>query len=469
MKKFPENFLWGAAMSAPQTEGHSLRHGKSASTWDYWFEKTPEKFHALQGPAETSNIYEFYAEDCARMKEIGLNSIRTSIAWTRLLPDGKTINEEAVTFYRSYFQAMHDNGVQPIINLFHFDMPMWLMDKGGFETRASVDAFTFYAKTAFELFGDLVSKWTTFNEPIVHVECGYLYQYHYPAIIDFKKAIQVGYNTLMAHVKAVAALRAVQPNGEIGILLNVSPAYARSDSAEDLQAKEDYELLNIKSFMDPVIKGEIPQKLIDLLRKHELLPATHSEDKALIRDYCVDFIGLNYYQPRRVQAPYKPSVMVQMPEDLYEPYDWPDKRINPYRQWEIFPAALFDVAIIMRDEYNNIPWFVSENGMGVADEERFIGPNGMVEDDYRIQFMQEHLLYLHKAIAAGSNCFGYHTWTFLDCWSWLNGYRNRYGFYRVDLTNNFARKLKKSGLWFKTVTEQNGFVPTNVSENDRTF
>jgi len=465
MKKFPDNFLWGAAMSAPQTEGHSLRNGKSASTWDYWFETSPEKFNDLQGPSMTSNVYEHYAADCARMQAIGLNSIRTSIAWTRLLPDGKTINDEAVQFYRSYFQAMRDHGVMPIINLFHFDMPMWLMDKGGFENRESVEAFAFYAQTAFELFGDLVQKWTTFNEPMVHVECGYLYQYHYPAIIDFKKAIQVGYHTLMAHVVAVQALRTVAPASEIGILLNVSPAYARSEDEADAQAKEYYEVLNTKSWLDAVVKGAIPTKLIALFEEHDLLPTTEAGDRALIAAHTVDFIGLNYYQPRRVQAPPGKVNVVRMPEDLYAPYDWPEKRMNPYRGWEIFPEALYDVALIMRDEYDNIPWFVSENGMGVADEERFMNEDGVIQDDYRIEFMQEHLAYLHKGIAAGSNCFGYHAWTFLDCWSWLNGYRNRYGFYRVDVTDNYARTVKKSGVWFKAVADANGFADVeNINE-----
>ncbi|XUB57093.1 6-phospho-beta-glucosidase [Enterococcus sp. DIV0724b] len=188
MKKFPEYFLWGAATSAPQSEGYSSLNGKSPSTWDKWYEMNPEKFQKNQGPEHTSMMYETYVEDIKRMKEIHMNSFRTSIAWTRLLPDGKTINQEAVDFYRNYFSELRSNGVKPIINLFHFDMPWWLMEKAGWETRESVDAFAFYANTCFELFGDLVERWTTFNEPVVHVECGYLYGYHYPAIIDLKKA-----------------------------------------------------------------------------------------------------------------------------------------------------------------------------------------------------------------------------------------------------------------------------------------
>jgi len=456
MKQFPENFWWGAAASAPQTEGASETGGKSPSTWDKWFEKCPEKFDQGIGPKVTSNVYEHYREDVRLMQAMKLNSYRTSIAWTRLLPDGKTLNLQAVAYYRDYFQTLLDHGIQPIINLFHFDMPWWLMEKGGWETRKSVTAFAYYAKTAFEQFGDLVRHWTTFNEPIVHVECGYLFQYHYPAVVDFKRAIQVGYHTIMAHVKAVAAFRELGLPGQIGIILNLSPAYAKSEAPDDLKAKEQADLLNSKSFLDPVVLGAFPEKLVQLLKEHDLLPVTKPEDQALIKANTVDFLGLNYYQPRRVQAPLSLAKPAKMPKDLYRHYDWPAKKMNPYRGWEIYPDALYDVALMIRDEYGNIPWFVSENGMGVAEEERFADEAGIIQDDYRIQFITDHLEALHRGLAAGSHCFGYHLWTFVDCWSWLNGYRNRYGFYRVDLERDLQRIPKKSSFWMRDVIAKNG-------------
>ncbi|GGC79861.1 glycoside hydrolase family 1 protein [Enterococcus wangshanyuanii] len=455
MKKFPNSFLWGAATSAPQSEGHSSLNGKSPSTWDKWYELAPEKFQKDQGPEHTTNMYEFYKEDVKRMKDIHMNSFRTSIAWTRLLPDGKTINQEAVEFYRAYFEELNVNGVKPIINLFHFDMPWWLMEKGGWEVRESVDAFAFYAKTCFDLFGDLVEYWTTFNEPMVHVECGYLYGYHYPAMNDFKKAVQVGYHTLMAHTMAVKMFRDGNYSGEIGIILNVSPCYPRSESTKDRQAAEIADLLNTKSFLDPAVLGTIPKKLIDRLAENQLLPVTATTDLKEIEMNTVDFIGMNYYQPRRVKAPEHVNHPAISPEDFYDHYDWPDKKINPYRGWEIYPEALYDVAMMIKNEYKNIPWYVSENGMGVAEEERFMDESGMIQDDYRIEFMEEHLEQLYKGIEAGSNCFGYHSWTFIDCWSWLNGYKNRYGFYQLDLETG-QRRLKKSGLWFKERIDHNG-------------
>lgn len=456
MKHFPKNFLWGTAMSAPQTEGQNLSFGKTATIWDHWFKTAQEKFYQDQGPEITSDVYGHYLEDCRRMQAIGLNSFRTSISWARLLPDGRTINPEAVAFYRQYFLAMLDHGVEPIINLFHFDTPMWLMTRGGWENRDSIDAFAFYARTAFELFGDLVDKWTTFNEPLVHVECGYLYQYHYPAVVDFKRATQVAYHTLLAHKAAIKAFREVTQTGKIGIILNISPTYPKSEAKEDMLAAFRSDLLNTRSFLDPAVLGTIPDELLVLLKENELLPETKAEDHKLIENNIVDFIGLNYYQPRRVQAPKVTRMPAQMPADFYQPYDWPKKKLNPHRGWEIYPKALYDVAMMMKENYHNMPWYVSENGIGVAAEETFMNADGEIEDDYRIAFMKEHLSYLHQGIREGSNCFGYHAWTFVDCWSWLNGYKNRYGFYRLDLATR-ERSMKKSGRWMKQVSENNGF------------
>ncbi|MGR3741893.1 glycoside hydrolase family 1 protein [Companilactobacillus sp. DQM5] len=456
--QFPNDFMWGSATSAPQTEGHSLENGKSYSTWDKWFELNPEKFNDNQGPKNTSMMYEYYSEDIEHMKKLGLNSFRTSIAWTRLLPDGKTINQEAVRFYRDYFTKMIKNNIRPIINLFHFDMPWWLMEKGGWENPKSSDWFEFYAKTCFEQFGDIIHDWITFNEPLVHVECSYLNGFHYPAIHDFKKAIAAGYNTLLAHAKAVRTFKKnhYEKDSRIGIILNLTPAYPKSDDKKDKLASRRADLLNIYSFLTPALKGEVNIELINLLKKYNLIDDQNIiYQPEIIKFSEVDFLGINYYQPLRVQAPLTEKKVIKDPTDLYENYIWEDRRVNPYRGWEIYPNAIYDIAKTI-DKLTDKPWFISENGMGVANEERFIDNSGIIKDDYRINFMKEHLVQLHKAIDEGVNCIGYHTWTFIDCWSWLNGYKNRYGFYYLDL-NNYSRTMKKSGSWFSYLIKNNGF------------
>lgn len=444
--QFPNNFIWGAAASAPQTEGSNNIDGKSQNTWDYWFETEPQHFDADIGPQVTSDVYNRYKDDVQLMADMNLNSYRTSISWTRLLPDGKTVNPKAVAYYRDYFQTMLDKGVKPIINLFHFDMPMWMMEKGGWINPEVADHFAYYAQVCAQEFGDLVEMWTTFNEPIVHVECSYIYEFHYPAEVNFKKAIIAGYHTILAHAKAISAMKSVNESLEVGTILNLTPVFGRSDSKEDVEAARIARLLNITSFIDGMVTGEFSQELIDLLKEYDLLPETAASDLEIIKNNTAEFLGVNYYQPKRVQAPEVIKTEVLVPEDLYEPYVWPERRMNPYRGWEIYPEAIMDIAMMLKNEYKNIPWYLSENGMGVADEERFMNDEGMIVDDYRIEFIYDHLAVLHEAIAQGANCFGYHMWTFVDCWSWLNGYRNRYGYYRIDLETQ-ERSAKKSSFW----------------------
>lgn len=146
-----------------------------------------------------------------------------------------------------------------------------------------------------------------------------------------------------------------------------------------------------------------------------------------------------------------------MPEKYYEPYEFEGQKMNTSRGWEIYEPAIYDIAMNLKENYGNIPWYISENGMGIQDEEQFMGADGMVEDDYRIEFIKGHLTYLHKAIEEGCNCFGYHLWSPFDCWSWTNAYKNRYGLLRVDIYDECKITMKKSAHWFRKLSENNGF------------
>lgn len=453
---FPKDFLWGAATSAPQSEGAQYEDGKTASTWDKWFEKEPERFYNEVGPKDTTRAYNRYTEDVKLMSEMNLNSFRTSISWNRLLPDGENVNKEAVTFYRDYFSKMKAEGIEPIVNLFHFDMPWWLMEKGGWENRDSIEHFAYYAQTAFEEFSDIVKYWATFNEPLVHVQCGYLGDDHWPQVYDFKRAVTVGYHTMLAHAAAVKKFRNHDYAGKISIILNLSPVYARSESVEDQEAKKNSEALHIKSFLDPAVLGRFPKRLINMLKDNDLLPIVESGDSDLLSAGIVDYLGVNYYQPLRVQAVDEKGVNhpAKSPNDFAQNYDWPKKRMNEYRGWEIYPEGIYDIAVEIKENYGNIPWYISENGMGVAEEERFMDEDGIVQDDYRIEFIRDHLEQALKAINEGANCFGYHLWTFIDCWSWLNAFKNRYGYYRLNLETG-ERIPKKSSYWMKDIINSN--------------
>lgn len=462
MLTFPKDFWWGAATSGPQSEGRFQK--KHANMFDHWYDIEPEVFYDRVGPDMASNFYNSYREDIALMKQTGLNSLRTSIQWTRLIKDLETneVDPVGVAFYNNVIDEFLSQNIRPIFNLHHFDLPVELYHKyGGWESKKVVDLFVGFAEQCFALFGDRVKDWVTHNEPMVVVDGEYLFQFHYPKLVDGKKAVQVAYNLNLASATVMAKFREMgqpQAGGRIGTVLNLTPTYAASDAEADQEAARIAELWNNKMFLDPAIKGEFPVELLELLTKDGVLWQSTADELALIKENTVDFIGVNFYHPNRVKTPdiAPNSVGAWMPDRYYDAYQMPGRRMNIDKGWEIYPKAVYDIAINIRDNYGNLPWFVSENGMGVSREERFMDEKGQILDDYRIEFIKEHLQWLHKGIEEGSNCFGYHLWTPIDCWSWSNAYRNRYGLIANDIHTQI-KTIKKSGEWFKTLAENNGF------------
>lgn len=458
---FPKGFFWGTASSGPQTEGRFDGDGKGENIWDYWYNKEPENFFNHIGPDKASYNYQYYKEDVQLMKATGHNSFRTSIQWSRLIPEGVgAVNPQAVDFYNSFIDELITNGIEPFINLYHFDMPMALQAKGGWLNRETVDAYVNFARTCFNLFGDRVKYWFTHNEPIVPVEGGYLYNFHYPNEVNMKHAVQVAFHEMLASSLAVKAYHEKQ-DGKIGIILNLTPSYPRDENnPEDVKAAQIADAFFNRSFLDPAIKGEYPADLIALIKELNMVPEHTNEDLKTIKENTIDLLGVNYYQPRRVQAKENSAdkdLQNPMPDDFFDYYDMPGKKMNPYRGWEIYEKGIYDIMMNVRDNYGNLPCYISENGMGVEGEERYINANGQIEDDYRIEFVKNHLRYLHQAIHEGANCLGYHMWTCMDNWSWNNAYKNRYGLIAVDLDKQGKRTIKKSGYFFKELSDKNGF------------
>src|SRR5699024_9359777 len=272
--RFPEGFWWGSAISGPQTEGRIKDDGKGDNIWDYWYREDPSLFFDQVGPEETSAVYSHYKEDIQLMKATGHNSMRTSIQWSRLFPEGRgDINPKAVAFYNDYIDELIANDIEPFINLYHFDMPLALQEIGGWENKEVVEAYVNYAKTCFELFGDRVTKWFTHNEPIVPVEGGYLYKFHYPAVVDMKRAVQVAYHESLASAKAIKVYHDLNLGGEIGIILNLTPSYPRdANNPKDVKAASIADAFFNRSFLDPAIRGEFPEDLVTLLRELDYLP-----------------------------------------------------------------------------------------------------------------------------------------------------------------------------------------------------
>lgn len=459
--KFPEGFLWGAAASGPQTEG--IDNKKHRSIWDSWFSEQPELFYRQIGPSKVCDTYNTFRDDVRLMKQTGFNSFRTSIQWSRLIEDFETgkPDPDAVKFYNDYLDEMISNGIEPMVCLYHFDMPEELQKVyGGFESSHVVDLYVKYVRTALELFAHKVKYWITFNEPIVPVEGGYFYNFHYPSKNDAKLGALVAFNTLLAHGKSVHLFKSMDLDSEIGIVLNLTPSYTRNNSPEDIKAAWYADLIFNRSFLDPILKNEFPKELCEILKEHSCLPNVTRDDVEIITSSTIDFLGVNYYVPRRVQAREKEYTLGNFtPEYYFENYIDPNGRFNPYRDNnEIHPEAIYDIAHNIMSNYGNIKWYLSEIGIAMdLDSEGEPSPNGIIDDTFRIELMEEHLIQLHRAISHGANCFGVHQWTFIDNWSWLNSFKRRYGFWRLDVRTG-QRIMKKNAMWFSTLSKKNYFI-----------
>ncbi len=457
--KFKDGFTWGTASSGPQSEGYEGKYNKSI--WDIWFEKEAEMFFEGVGPQKTSDVYNEYLQDVKYMKEIGLTSFRTSIQWSRIFKDFETfeVNPKAVEFYSKYFKALQENGISVYANLFHFDMPNVLFEKyEGFQSREVAKLYSEYAKTCFELFDEYVDMWITFNEPMGYARESYHNGRMYPCELNMNKMMIHNYNTILANGLSVKAHRELNLSSRIGIVVDCLPPIARSNNEQDLEAARIADLLTNKMYLDPCVLGEYSDHYFEFITENGFTIDIREEDLKLLAENTVDFVGINYYQPMRVKAPdFAPNPKAPMQLNwFYEEYQKPNCRMNEYRGWEIFPKALYEIGMRMKNDYNNIDWFISENGMGVGyqEENKHRNQDGMIEDDYRIDFLEEHLYWLHKVIEDGSNCFGYHMWTFIDNWSWINAYKNRYGFIEYNVETG-ERKRKKSSYWISEVVENN--------------
>lgn len=446
--KFSKDFKFGCASSGPQTEGTS--DYVQSSNWDLAFSEYEEKFYQNIGPSELSKLEENLTTDLDLMQELGLESYRTSISWSKLISNNDTmeVDNRGLTFYNRLIDGLIERNIEPYINLSHFDLPSELQLDGGFTNKEIVFKYSKYAKKCFELFGNRVTKWITFNEPIVTATCAYMLGYHYPFTSNKQEMFDAIHNMQLASSLAIREYRNLNFDGEIGIVLNLSPIYTGNNpSKEDIEAKKVCELLHHSTFLDPSINGVYKHEYLELLTQLDVSLCLTDTELEVINDNRVDFLGVNYYQPNYVKSSISDENIF---EKLYHQYVPDNARINPHRGWIIYPEGIYDLAMKLKKEYGNPRFYIAENGMGVEGEEKFRNEDGIIFDDYRVNFYIEHLEQLHKAIEEGSNCFGYHTWTFVDNWSWLNEYKNRYGFVELDV-NSKERKLKYSAKWYQNL------------------
>lgn len=458
--KLPKNFFMGAAMSGPQTEGAYKKDGKLENVWDMWSDESISDFYNKVGSYVGNNFYEKYNEDIKLLKDLNLDSFRTSIQWTRLIDKDGKINSKGAAFYHKLIECAKAESIEIFMNLYHFDMPAYLFKKGGWENREVVEAYANYAKSAFYEFGKDIKYWFTFNEPIVEPDQRYRHGIWFPFIKDAKRGMNVQYNISLAHCLAVIEFYKakdkgiIRPDAQIGLINCFAPPYTKENpTPQDLEALRMEDGINNRWWLDLVTKGSLPQDVLETLDKVGLLPNIRVGDNEILKMGKVDWLGFNYYHPSRIQAPKE-----KLDENGYpkfsDPYVWPEAKMNIYRGWEIYPKGIYDFGMKMKNEYPDLKFFISENGMGVENEDRFRNEEGLIEDNYRIEFVKEHLQWTIKAIEEGANCLGYHYWGVIDNWSWSNAFKNRYGFIEVNLMKNYERKYKKSAYWIKQLIQE---------------
>ncbi|MDS4040449.1 MAG: GH1 family beta-glucosidase [Candidatus Competibacter sp.] len=471
VKKLPDSFLWGAATAAYQVEGGYQQDGKGLSIWDVYSHLPGTTYMGTNGDIAADH-YNRYREDVRLMAEMGLQSYRFSIAWTRIFPNGTgKINHEGIAFYNRLIDELLKHNIIPFITLYHWDLPQALQDIGGWENRDLIDIFTHYAKTCFEYFGDRVEHWITFNETINFIMLGYRDGLHPPGIRDEKRAVEVSHIVNLAHAKAVLEYRNLVRKGrimtgKIGIAHVLLPGFPISDREDDIRACEFYEGMDFHWFYDPILKGEYPELIFNHYQTKYQTPTILDNDMALLQSAASDFIGVNYYQSTFLAhnpldgvgtaalntSGEKGSQRESGIPGLFKKVFNPKVEYSPW-DWAIYPEGLFEGMTRIQERYGNIPIFITENGLGDKDQ---IAENSEILDFPRIEYLSRHLRECKRAIQDGIKLAGYFAWSFIDLLSWLNGYQKQYGFVYVDREKGLERRKKQSYFWYRKLIRTHG-------------
>lgn len=442
MKKFPENFLWGAASASFQVEGARSEDGKTDSIWD-----ATSKGHIkrnLNGDV-TCDHYHRYKEDVALMKELGLKSYRFSVSWPRVMPERGVINEKGLQFYRNLADELVQAGIEPFCTLYHWDLPMWAYNEGGWENPQIINEFTEYAKRVIDALSDKVRYWMTFNEPACFIGFGYFEGRQAPFKINrmseeqkFRDLAQISKNVLLCHGHGVQLIRerSKLADPQIGFALNARNFVAYDETEAGIE-KARSEMFDIEKgfsmaanwWADPMVLGKAPKYLDKIL----------SEEELKFISQPLDYFGYNVYFANNYNAD------AEAPD-----LGWPGM---PRTQmgWGITPKVLYWSPKFLHERYN-LPILITENGMSNLD---FVMRDGKVHDPQRIDYMYQYLSALHRVMEDGIPVIGYTAWSIMDNFEWAEGCDPRFGLIYVDY-RTLERIPKDSFYWYQRVIQNGG-------------
>ncbi|MCC8165167.1 MAG: glycoside hydrolase family 1 protein [Planctomycetes bacterium] len=460
-----KKFLWGTATASYQCEGAWNEDGKGLSVWDVFSHESPLNINHVTGDVACDH-YHRYEEDFKLLAEGGHNSYRFSIAWPRLIPNGTgEVNRKGVEFYHKFIDSMIAHGLEPNLTLYHWDLPDALARKGGWENKETAYAFADFARLCFKEYGNKVKIWVTINEPKYSLFSMYAAGNYPPNVQDTQRLMVAAYNTMFASALAAIEFRTFKDIGHIGIVADYDPVYGVDDSEECKFAVRMADHVLNGWVTDTAIKGTFPRELVDTLAQRFDVGFMKDEDKAIFEAGTLDFLGINYYF-RAYVRPYTTGECMlaanntgksganvsevdgvqrtMVAKGMFERIKDPE---GIYTEWdfEIFPDGMYALLIELRDRYGDIPLYITENGLGIREKP----VDGRIDDDARVDFLDQHIQALLRARSEGINVCGYYVWSAFDLYSWVNGYDKRYGLIYVDFDEGNRRIPKKSYYWYK--------------------
>ncbi len=417
MTRLPDGFLWGASTAAYQIEGAVNEDGRGPSIWDK-FSHTPGKIAGGDNGDVACDHYHRYREDIGLMRELGLGAYRFSIAWSRVMPEGRgQVNKRGLEFYDRLVDGIMGAGIEPWICLYHWDLPLALEDRGGWQNRDTAYRYADYALVAMRRLGDRVKHWATFNEPNVATFKGYGDGEHAPGIRGRRTALKALHMMNLAHGLGMQAMRAERADLKLGNIYNLHPTEPAEDRDEDHEAAIMLDAMWNRAFPDPQILGRYPEPFAS-----EVEDFIEPGDMDIIRQR-LDYFAFNHYTRLRVRHDKDhPFHVAEVPP--------PDGRPVTDMGWEVAPSAFRDQMIAAKKRWSgDLPMYITENGAAFADT---VEANGRIRDRQRSEYLRDYLLAIGEAIAAGVPVKGYFVWSLLDNFEWALGFSKRFGLVHVD-------------------------------------
>ena len=445
---FSKDFLWGAASAAHQIEGAYLEDGKGMGIWDTFGQKTGYIIRNENGNVACDH-YHRYREDVAIMKELGLKSYRFSVSWPRVIPEGYgAVNEKGLQFYIDLVNELTEAGIEPMVTLFHWNLPTAIYELGGWENPQVVDWFEQYTDVVTTALGKKVKYWMTFNEPQLFIGAGLNAGVFAPFEKKSTEALmRISKNVYLAHGKAVRIIRKNCQNSIVGMAPTGEIVIPRDMNAESIERarklsfsmKKESFTSSITWWSDPVFFGKIPEDAQATFG--ECLPVLTEEEWEIVTE-PLDFYGFNIYQGL---------------EDLdsteeYGPYAYPGSP-KTSMDWNVTPEVLYWSCRFLYERYGK-PIMITENGMSSFD---WVSLDGKVHDPNRIDFLHRYLRSIKDAVSEGIPVLGYQYWSIMDNFEWINGYDKRFGLVYVDYRTQ-KRTIKDSACWYRDVIATNGEI-----------